>query len=242
MTIPDERTYNYDDIKPGYYDEIFHKNQGIQSKWHKLKFQFLKEKTGSFQSHLDVGCGAGTFIGMLDAGQGHSIGVDIAVQQVSYAAEKYGAQNCEFRAVGLHDPLPFDGDTFDVVTLIELIEHLREEDIKVLLKDLYRIMKPGARLILTTPNYLSMWPLIEVFLNKLSTVSYEKQHITHFTRKKLKNLLKETGFREVCVKPFHGYASFFALFSWKLADSVDGFERSFLNNIYGLLLLAEVVK
>src|SRR4029078_4972958 len=43
------------------------------------------------------------------------------------------------------------------------------------------LLNPGGKLVLTTPNYASAWPVIEVILNRVSDVSYEEQHITKFT-------------------------------------------------------------
>ena len=56
-------TYDYDAIDVGYYDAVFHRNQGMQSKWHQLKFDRIRRELGQPQKHLDIACGPGTFIG-----------------------------------------------------------------------------------------------------------------------------------------------------------------------------------
>lgn len=67
----------YDAIPTGYYDAVFHRRRGIQSKWHHLKFDRLRRAMAGLTDHLDIGCGAGTLVGTL--GSGHrSVGVDIA--------------------------------------------------------------------------------------------------------------------------------------------------------------------
>ena len=60
-------TFDYDQIQSGHYDEVFHRHQGIQSCWHHLKFQQVKDALGACARHLDIGCGPGTLIGLLDA-------------------------------------------------------------------------------------------------------------------------------------------------------------------------------
>jgi SAM-dependent methyltransferase len=67
---------------------------------------------------------------------------------------------------------------FDCITLIEVIEHLTAEEIRVLFGHIARLLKPGGKLIVTTPNYASTWPLLEQLLNRFGDVNYEEQHIT----------------------------------------------------------------
>ena len=46
--------------------------------------------------------------------------------------------------------IPFKDNTFDVVLLFEVVEHL--EDIQQIFRELRRVLKPGGKIILTTPN------------------------------------------------------------------------------------------
>ena len=38
------KEFNYDDIKLGYYDQIYKKKSGIQSAWHNIKFRYVKNE------------------------------------------------------------------------------------------------------------------------------------------------------------------------------------------------------
>ena len=72
-------------------------------------------------------------------------------------------------------------ESFDCVTLIEVIEHLEPAEIRAVFDQCVDRLEPGGKLVITTPNYASAWPLIEVVLNKVSDISYDEQHITKFT-------------------------------------------------------------
>ena len=61
--------------------------------------------------------------------------------------------------------------------MIELIEHLPPADARRLLAEARGMLSPQGRLVVTTPNYRSLWPLIEWGLNRVSRVSYEQQRI-----------------------------------------------------------------
>lgn len=55
-----------------------------------------------------------------------------------------------FDAVDLNGPLPYPDDHFDHVVSLEGIEHL--EDAAVCLREFARVLRPGGRLVLSTPN------------------------------------------------------------------------------------------
>jgi SAM-dependent methyltransferase len=106
--------------------------------------------------------------------------VDILRTQIDYARAHYETEFRRFVHVPDIAALARLEETFDCVTLIEVIEHLERSEADALLREIARKLKPGGKLVLTTPNYASAWPLIEVLLNLVSEVKYEEQHITKF--------------------------------------------------------------
>ncbi|MEZ5824624.1 MAG: hypothetical protein R3C97_07755, partial [Geminicoccaceae bacterium] len=64
-----------DRVPQGYYDRAMNA-RGIQSTWHRQKFERVREAMGKFERHLDIACGPGTFLSML--GGERSVGVDLA--------------------------------------------------------------------------------------------------------------------------------------------------------------------
>jgi len=234
-------SYNYDAIGPGYYDEVFRRNAGIQSKWHHLKFAHVRRQfPADARDHLDIGCGPGTFIGTLPSSL-HCVGTDLAQAQIDYANREYGSDTHSFLCVRA-GAMPFDDASFDVVTLVELIEHLERPVIEGLLVEARRVLRPGGRLLLTTPNYASLWPLLEKVVNAKAPVTYEDQHISFFTPARLRTLLRDTGFADVRATTFQGVAPFVAGLHWKLADRVQIVENPLLAPALGFLLLGSARK
>jgi len=230
----------YDALPAGYYDAVFHRGRGVQSKWHHLKFDRFRDELGPFSNHLDIGCGPGTLIGSLD-GVGHSTGIDIAKFQIEFANQNYPAANRTFRAI---EPgtLPFDDDSFDVVTLVEVIEHVEDDACAALLGEAYRVLVSGGRLLVSTPNYGSLWPLVEALVNRLGAVSYEEQHINCFTRARLEDFLIKTGVCSVEVKCYMLAAPFAATVSWEFSDLIKRLEPDWLVERVGLSLFGTGVK
>jgi len=233
--------YDYDTIEEGYYDRVYHRRKGIQSKWHHLKFKHVtRAMPANYEQHLDVACGPGTFAGSLTSG-GHTVGVDIAEAQIAYAQARYADATHSFQQITPGN-LPFDDETFDVVTMVELIEHLEVEVIRSLFAEALRVLKPGGKLVVTTPNYASLWPILEKFVNRLSEVSYEDQHITFFHRTMLRNFLSDAGFAPCRVSTFQGAAPFTAVLGWAIPDAIQRLENPLLIPFGGFLLLGEGYK
>jgi SAM-dependent methyltransferase len=101
---------------------------------------------------LEIGCGSG---GMIAAAQGRGIaieGVDIASRWLILAKERLGS-DARLTAANAEN-LPWPSATFDVIFADSLVEHL--EHIPTALREWHRVAKPGARLILISPNRYSL--------------------------------------------------------------------------------------
>lgn len=178
------KPFDYSRIPLGYYDAITREGNPVRRLWHLSKFErvidYLPRRPG--QRLLDIGCFAGTFLAMLDPDEfSYQLGVDILPEQVAYAQEHHGRRNREFRHIADLGGLAAIDDAFDCITFIEVMEHLPIAEIRIVLEQVARLLKPGGKLVLTTPNYASAWPAIELLINRFSDLSYEEQHITRFT-------------------------------------------------------------
>ncbi|MGE5280067.1 MAG: class I SAM-dependent methyltransferase [Deltaproteobacteria bacterium] len=117
----------------------------------------LKERGLRRASLLDIGCGNGSLaLYLLDTvGDKCALeitGVDISEMDVELARRKaafFEVSRCRFEvADGCR--LPFPDASFDVVTALEIIEHVARPP--ELLREIYRVLKPGGAAVLTTPN------------------------------------------------------------------------------------------
>ena len=99
---------------------------------------------------LDVGCGTGTMLTHL-ARFGDARGVDMDLEAVGYCHDRGLQQVTQSGA----DSLPFEKDRFDVVTALDVVEHI-DDDLGAL-REIKRVLKPGGLLLLTVPAYRFLW-------------------------------------------------------------------------------------
>jgi 2-polyprenyl-3-methyl-5-hydroxy-6-metoxy-1,4-benzoquinol methylase len=195
-------TFNYSMIPGGFYDQILHGPDGIRKFWHYHKFESVLRYipnglVGEGRHILDMGCFGGSFLGMIPKTLfSEQLGLDILSEQIQYARENYGT---DFRKFEIYTDDIFRNKSyikkFHVITLIEVIEHLHKKEIHNLISVLLKLLHPDGVIIITTPNYTSFWPVIELLLNSFSDISYEEQHLSKFTyfnlEKKLSEVMKE---------------------------------------------------
>ncbi len=225
-----DTTFDYNKIPLGFYDDITKQQKGIRSFWHNQKF---KRVIDSFKkphcSILDIGCFSGTFLSMISQHQmSEQIGVDILKEQIDYANQNYATFYRQFYLIeNLKEMESVKDMQFDYVSIIEVIEHLNKHQIEDLIKIAYKKLKVGGKLIITTPNYMSLWPLQEFILNKISDVKYEEQHITHFNYFNIQNKLNSIVANMHLLFKFdyktttHFITPYIAMFSYKFAEKIS---------------------
>src|SRR6266508_2853016 len=102
-------------------------------------------------SVLDVGCGTGevTLLAKTRAKNGKVYGIDPAPEMITVARKKAARKglDIDFR-VGVIEALPFPDGSIEVVTSSLMMHHL-PEDLKVRgIAEIYRVLKPGGRLLI----------------------------------------------------------------------------------------------
>ena len=234
MQSPD---YDYEkEIPAGFYDRIHRRKAGVRYCWHDLKFRAVAARLTGVKRLLDIGCGPGTFIGNYLGGI-DCLGTDFSASQIQYANGRYADETHRFSTRTIAS-LVSAGERFDSITMIELVEHLAPADAARLFAEARALLAADGLLIVTTPNYRSLWPLIEWGVNLVSPVSYEQQHVNKYRRNRLIAQLVEAGYRRVTVTTAVGLAPFAAAFGARPVRWLDALEARWGHLGCGNLLLA----
>ncbi len=148
---------------------------------------------------LDIGCGTGLNSDYMTAMGHHVTGCDISlVALYTYWKNHTKAFQCD-----LNTGIPLAPDTVDLVFASEVIEHLYDPG--SFLSEAHRILAPGGRLLLSTPNS-AFW--VYRFLGLFGQTVSDLQHPGHirfFSKNSLLRLLVAAGFDEVNISGRHMY-------------------------------------
>src|SRR6266567_2800474 len=99
---------------------------------------------------LDVGCGTGANIQMLSQ-FGSAEGVDVSTEALEFCRAR-GLTNVK---QGAAETLPHGDASFDLVTGLDVIEHL-DDDVAGL-REMRRVLRPGGRALLFVPAFMFLW-------------------------------------------------------------------------------------
>ena len=103
-----------------------------------------------FQDHLDIGAGSGRLIQQMQA----SFGTISSACDYTDTLMALPGQKVHIIDLNKDKHLPFADASFDIVTATEILEHL--EDYRRIIRQIYRVLRPGGICILSTPNVLNI--------------------------------------------------------------------------------------
>lgn len=126
---------------------------------------------------LDVGCGTGANLMMLSE-FGDAEGVDISLDALSFCRER-GLKNVRH---GAAEKLPYEDGEFDLVTALDVIEHL--DDDLAGLREIRRVLRPNGHVLLFVPTFMFLWGVQDDVSN----------HRRRYRLPELRRVVEQAGF------------------------------------------------
>lgn len=177
---------------------------------------------------LDVGCGTGANLEMLSQ-FGAAEGVDVSNEALEFCRSKgLTVQK------GLAETLPFEDESFDITTALDVIEHL--DDDVVGLKEMLRVTKKGGYSLIFVPAFMWLWGVQD-------DISH---HRIRYTKKQMVERLRSAGYK--VERATYANWTFFApilagrtlmKLSGIRPESENNVNVSALNGVFGKLFGAE---
>jgi len=132
------------------FDNDAFQNADMNRGGNKCKFLTVIDLIEENKNILDIGCLNGNFYNFLktnDFKMKSFVGVDLSDKLIDRAKKRFPEQ--EWLVSDCYR-LPFNTDMFDIVTLMEILEHI--DNPKLAIEEAKRVCKPGGYIITTTPN------------------------------------------------------------------------------------------
>jgi ubiquinone/menaquinone biosynthesis C-methylase UbiE len=144
---------------------------------------------------LEMAAGSGAFARRL-------VELGFSVEACDLFPEHFRVPEIPVRFADLSERLPYDNASFEILSCLEGIEHL--EDQFAFIRECWRVLRPGGRLLVSTPNILGMasrWRFFWTGFFPLATKPMNEHrkapihdHIHLITYYGLRYILRTTGF------------------------------------------------
>jgi 2-polyprenyl-3-methyl-5-hydroxy-6-metoxy-1,4-benzoquinol methylase len=135
---------------------------------------------------LDIGCGwEARFLRAVEPYVASGVGID-------FKAPPLATAKLTTITATLSDRLPFADASFDVVTLLAVLEHLAEP--RRMVEEIARVLRPGGQVVLTVPSHAAK-PVLEFLAYRVHVVSEAeiRDHKRYYAAADLRTLLEGTG-------------------------------------------------
>jgi SAM-dependent methyltransferase len=161
---------------------------------------------------LDVGCGTGANLEMLEK-FGAAEGVDVSDDALAFCRAK-GLKAHK----GLAEKLPFEDESFDVVTALDVVEHL-DDDVAGL-TEMNRVLKKDGRALIFVPAFMWLWGVQDDVSN----------HRIRYTKRQIVERLEKAGF-EIERATYANWTFFAPILAGRTLMKLTGIKPESENNV-----------
>src|SRR6185369_9596500 len=185
-----------DDIYNNYVEDTFGDREQAVFKFKQFEYNyrsyFPKSKDAKV---LDIGVGRGEMLYCMKKwGYNDYLGVDISPSTISFC------KSLNLNCLLVEDTIKWlesNQNTFDLITLIDVLEHIKKENTIEFIRTIYKSLKPSGVLIIQVPNMQAPYALIPRYIDITHEVGY--------IEKSLQQVLLTSGAKKIF---FNGYEDF----------------------------------
>jgi 2-polyprenyl-3-methyl-5-hydroxy-6-metoxy-1,4-benzoquinol methylase len=205
---------SHTDSRRNLFEKVYHVIRNISLK---RKLKLINSFPLEEKKLLDIGCGTGDFLQTAKANSWMVSGIEPDEKARAIANEK-----TDNSVYGIEHLLQFEKQTFDVITLWHVLEHLANLDEQVSI--LKSLLKPNGRLIIAVPNYKSY----DAKFYKEFWAAYDvPRHLWHFSQTAISKLFAKENMVVEKTLPMKFDAYYVSLLSEKYKSGWMNIFRAF---------------
>ncbi len=194
----------YEKVPATYWDDSY-KNNRLQKLYYDIRFKIINDLLADVPeqgSVLDVGCASGFSIDHYAKARPDVsyAGADVAPHHIEYAQKERPQHTFK---TGPAEALPYEDNTFDSVTMLDVIEHV--VDVDACLAEMKRVLKPGGTaIIFVVEEHNPLFQVIWWIWLKTKGKVWEEAHLREYTKESLAADVKKVGFTVEDERRSHG--------------------------------------
>jgi SAM-dependent methyltransferase len=184
------------DIAGGYQLDALLRGWAPQRAWHRARLDLVAHVLPPANGSLILDAAAGSGIVTWRFPESPIVSADMRVSACRFVrSHTPGAR----AAAGELCALPFRSGSFSQIYFLEAVEHLSESDGRTALAELRRVARPDARCLVTTPNYHSLWVVLERMLDtlQLTPPMTNAQHQSRYDGRSLAAAAQAAGWKVI---------------------------------------------
>jgi len=164
--------------------------QSLRDEWEHMFKEISNLIPNVVENHLSIGGGGDSVMGsLLPSGTKTWVTINPNFLELTQLKNPQHLNTLLIRAIA--EDIPIINNTFDNVDMLGTIDHLISP--KLALKEIFRVSKPGAQVLITVTNSESWYKLFFKYLR--IPIPNEHSHPHEFAPKQLKLMLEENGFQ-----------------------------------------------
>lgn len=209
----------------------------IQRQWHRNRLILIETILDLNTDDIvcDVGCGSANslfaFCNKVKQFEGADNNKD-CVNFINYQISRKKITNSKAYYWDIMEPPKRSKhDLYNKIILNEVVEHFEYQKIRIILKNIKKVLKKRGKILITTPNCgLSLYPLMELIIDKFKLFPklWGEQHKVKFDQKHLISVAKENQLKIIKVGGFGLLSPFLSILSKNLADLTIRYEIRYI--------------
>jgi ubiquinone/menaquinone biosynthesis C-methylase UbiE len=148
---------------------------------------------------LELGCGTGVFLEKTASSGATLHGLDLSEDLLAKARVRLAAATNVRLDRGNAEAMPYPDRHFDAVYGSSVLHHL---DLDAALREVFRVLKPGGRLVFAEPNLLNPQVVVMFKYGPAKERFGVSEDEMAFTRFRARRALRAAGFEDVRIAPF----------------------------------------
>lgn len=210
---------SHSDTKKGIVNWLYHK---VRTYSIKRKFK-LVSKHASQNSLLDIGSGAGTFLGYVKGQNWSCCGLEPDEVARTYSIEKYGIS-----VKPIDEVYDMRANSYNIITMWHVLEHVHK--LNRFLEKVNTVLQPNGTFFVAVPNCSSY----DAKKYKANWAAYDvPRHLYHFRPKQMERLMDKHGFVVTEILPMKFDSYYVSMLSEKIQGrfSLLGFWSGWMSNL-----------